>query len=143
MITRDKSELESNGLQVARRLHPEDLKVGDDIVITEVSHQYGTFAWCGLNSFEFPADEVVTLTYLAIDSHFPQKVVSICLPFLLCEQVDSKHVIHDVRSVQLARLESGFAEAARSAYKADRELESTEKPKKKKKKKRKGKKKQR
>ena len=135
MITRDKTELKPDGLQVARRLHPEDLKVGDDIVITEVSHQFGTFGWCGLDSFQYPADEVITLTYLATGNHFPQKVVAICLPFLLCEQVDSTHIIHDVRSLQFARLESGFAKAARSAYKADKELESTKKKKKKKKKK--------
>ena len=121
MIARETTELKSDGLNVARRLHPEDLKVGDDIVITEVSHQFGTFVWCGLDSFQFPADEVVTLTYLANDNHFPQKVVAICLPFVLCEQVDSKHVIHDVRSLQFARLEPSFAEAARIANKLDKD----------------------
>ena len=79
---------------------------------------------------------------MATDNHFPQKVVAICLPFLLCEQVDSKHIIHDVRALQLARLESGFAKAARDAFKDDKELESSEKTKKKKKR-RKGKKKKR
>ena len=51
-------------------------------------------------------------------------------------------MIHDVRAVQLARLGSGFANAARDAYRTDKESESNEKAKKKKKRK-KDKKKQR
>ena len=57
------------------------------------------------------------------------------MPFVLCEQVDSKHVIYDVRSLQFARLEPGFAEAARNAYQSDKDLEGDEKAKKKKKRK--------
>jgi len=142
MIAKNTTELSQSGLKSARRIHPEDLVVGDDIAITEVSYQYGTFAWCALDTFKYPADEVITLTYRATDDHFPQKIVSICLPFLLCELVDGKHMIHDVRTLQLARLESGFASAARHAYRADKELAIGEKTKKKKKRK-KGKKKQR
>jgi len=103
MIAKNKTQPTHPGLQAARQIHPEDLVVGDDIAITEVSYQYGTFAWCALDS---SADEVITLTYRATDDHFPQKIVSICLPFLLCEQVNGKHVIHDVRALQLTRLES-------------------------------------
>ena len=142
MIAKNKTELAESGLQSARRIHPEDLVVGDDIAITEVSYQYGTFAWCALDTFKYPADEVITLTYRPTEDHFPQKVVSICLPFLLCEKIDGKHIIHDVRSLQLTRLESGFAKSARDAYKADGDSESKEKAKKKKKRK-KDKKKQR
>ena len=142
MIAKNKTELEESGLQSARRIHPEDLMIGDDIAITEVSYQYGTFAWCALDTFKYPADEVITLTYRATGDHFPQRVVSICLPFLLCEKIDGKHIIHDVRTLQLTRLESGFANAARGAYRTDKEAESNEKAKKKKKRK-KGKKKQR
>lgn len=131
MIAKNKTQPTHPGLQAARQIHPEDLVVGDDIAITEVSYQYGTFAWCALDSFKYPADEVITLTYRATDDHFPQKIVSICLPFLLCEQVNGKHVIHDVRALQLTRLESGFAQLARDAYRADKESKSNKKAKKK------------
>ena len=146
MIAKNKPELSQSSpakdeLQSARRIHPEDLVVGDDIALTEVSHQYGTFAWYSLDTFKYPADEVITLTYRPSGDHFPQKVVSICLPFLLCELVTGKHVIHDVRTVQLTRLQSGFAKAARAAFKSDKESEETEKKSQEKKKRKKGKKK--
>lgn len=143
MIASNKTQSVQNVLKAARRIHPEDLAVGDDVVVSEATYEFATFLWCGLDSFKYPADELIRLSFLASEDHFPQQVVSICLPYLLCKKVDGKHVIHDLRSLQLARLESGFASAARDAYKADKESEAeSRKSKKKKKKRKKDKKKQ-
>lgn len=143
MTTRSPSQKRQSSstaeLTASRRLHPEDLKIGDDVAISETHHELATCCWLGLDSFQYPPDELIRLTFKAFGDHHPQKIKSICLPFVLCQQSDGKHIVHDLRQVQLTRLDAGFASDVTTALKSDKG--DSKKRKKKKKNKKKGKKK--
>lgn len=112
-----KTETADASLKVAKRLHPEDLQLGDFVAISEFSCEYLPFLWDGVDPIRLPPDKPVRLKFLACDDHQAQEVKSVCLPFVLCQQTDGSHIIHDVRSVQLTRLDSEYAKAVRKAFK--------------------------
>ena len=130
-------ELEKSRLKVSRKLHPEDIAIGDNVAVSEVAYQYAPYMWFGVDSSVLPPHEVVQLTYYPNDSHEPLIVKSVCLPFVLCEQVDTVHVVFDLRQTQLARLDPTFATAVRKALKANVSNSKSRKKSKKKKSKRK------
>jgi len=94
-------------LLLSGQREPEDLVVGDDVAISAMTYQLGTFVWCDIDSFQFPPDELIQLTFLANDDHQPQKIKSICLPFVLCQKINKKHVVYDFRQLQLKKRDSG------------------------------------
>ena len=121
-------------LKCSRLVHPEDLVVGDRVTISSVTYELATFLWCCADSFQFPPDELVKLTFKANEGHYPMTVKSICLPYVLCKRIDKKHAVYDLRQLQLTRLDRDFADAVRDAYKADKKANSKKKRKSKKKK---------
>lgn len=122
-------------LKASKRVHPEDLKIGDDVAISETHHQLATCCWLGLDSFQYPPDQSIRLSLMASGDHHPQKVKSICLPFVLCQQSDGKHVVHDLRQMQLSRLDATFAADVATALQSDKQASHKAKKKKTKKKK--------
>ena len=113
------AELEESQLKVSRKLHPEDIAIGDNVAISEVAYQYASFMWFGVDSSVLPPHDVVQLTFYPYDSHEPLIVRSVCLPFVLCEQVNARHVVLDLRRTQLVRLDESFATTVRKALKAN------------------------
>lgn len=113
------SELAESQLKVSKKLHPEDIAIGDNVAVSEVAFQYASFMWFGVDSTVLPPHEVVQLTYYPTDTNEPLIVKTICLPFVLCEQVDAQHVVLDLRRTQLVRLDPSFAHSVRKALKAN------------------------
>ena len=138
MITQGKIETAddaaSPALRVSKRIHPEDLNVGDHVAVTETIHQLPTYCWCGLDAYQHPPDELIRLTVRPQDGHQPLKIKSICLPWVLCKTIDGKHIVHDLRQTQLSRLDPGFVAAVHKSYKSDLDKEKKKKGKKKRKK---------
>lgn len=107
----------------ARKLHPEDICVGDDVALSEVVFQYPSYMWCGADTTMLPPDQKVQVTFLPWESPQPLKVQSICLPFVLCKQVNGKSEMLDIRQVQLVRLDFEFASRARKALNSNKTSE--------------------
>ena len=114
---RKQSETTNSKITVARKLHPEDISVGDDVALSEVSYQFPSFFWCGADHAILPPESQVRITFLPIEEPQTLKVKSICLPFVLCTLADGKHQVYDVRQVQLVRLDRGFAQKVRDSRK--------------------------
>lgn len=111
-----KLSIQSNdgtALTTVRRLPPEDIRVGDDVALYEITYQVPSFLWCGADPVTLPTDRPVQLTYMACDNPTPLKVKGVCLPFVLCEAIDEVHHVYDVRQVQLVRLDERFASLVR------------------------------
>ena len=132
--TETTSDATANELKVSRRIHPEDLNVGDRVAIAETINEYGTFCWCGLDSYQYPPDKLIRLTVRPHDGHHPQTVKSICLPYVLCKMVNGKHIVHDLRQTHLSLLDPFFAAAVEASYKSDLDKEKKKKRKKQRKK---------
>ncbi len=107
-------------LRCSRLVHPEDLVVGDRVTISSVTYELATYFWCGVDSFQFPPDELIRLTLKATDGHFPMTVKSICLPYVLCQRIDKQHAVYDLRQIQLTRVDRDFADAVCDACKEDK-----------------------
>lgn len=101
-------------------MYPEDLSVGDHIVLSEVSYQYATFNWCGADmSIRSPEEPIEITYYPSWDKHEPMKVKAVCLPFVLCKTVEKKHCVLDLRQVKVARVDDNFATSVKNAAKSD------------------------
>ena len=111
-ILKNKSERPSD-LTVARRLHPEDIGIGDHLAILLVSHEFPSSLWCGVDVTRLPPEQTVRLTFLPYEEFECLKVKSVCLPFVLCKSCRNRHKVIDVRQVQLAKLDPAFARAVR------------------------------
>lgn len=113
-------------IEFAKPLHPEDLAVGDDVVILFTSSQYPTFNWYGFDTGMQPIEKPISVTYLPFGDQGALVVQQICLPFVLCRTFDDRHRYLDIRQVQLARLSKAFAEADREARKLDQKAANNE-----------------
>jgi len=117
---------------VCRAIHPEDLSAGDFVTVLQQVHQVGTFAWCGIDTYQFPPNEAIELT---IRGNFEAlKVKDICYPFLLCTDNDGKVHVIDSRSEQLGRLDPSFVDNLNKATKAQQRKKDKKKKSKKRKK---------
>ena len=125
-----------SALTVAKPLHAEDLAVGDDVAVLFTSSQFPTFNWYGFDTSMLPIEQPITITYLPFDDQEALIVEKICLPFVICKTYDQRHRYLDIRQVQLARLDKGFARADRKARKHDQKAAAFENEKASKKKKR-------
>lgn len=133
-IAENQSETSALELKVAKRLHPEDICVGDDIALSEVAYQYLSFHWCGADATILPPERPVRVTFLPPHGdNQPLKIKSVCLPFVLCETVNGKHKLYDVRQIQFVKLDSDFAQKVRDAFNEKKESKKKSKRKRKKK----------
>ena len=117
-------------------IHPEDLLVGDYITVLHQTWQVATYAWCSIDTYQFPPNKPIEIS---IRGYFDAlKVKDICFPFLLCtDNDDAVHVI-DSRSYQLGKLAPSFVNNLKNATKAH-QCKLNKKKKSKKRKKRKAK----
>jgi hypothetical protein len=97
-------------LKCAKKLPAEDIAVGDFVALGEIGCQLPSFFWCGADTTMWPPDQPVHITFLPFGDREPLKVKSVCLPFVLCELPNGKPKVHDVRQVQLLKLDHGFAQ---------------------------------
>ena len=136
----------TSSLSVSKKIHPEDIRLGDDVMISEVMYQYPSYPWNSC-SITLRPEDTVDVTFLSPPDTTPMVVKAVCLPFILCKTETSRHRVFDLRQIQLVRLDKTFATqflAAREAEKAEYETRSKKKKRKKRKsKKEKAKKKKR
>ena len=124
----------SASLSVSRKIHPEDICVDDNVMISEIMYQYPSYPWHSC-SFGIRPQDPVDVTFLSPPDTTPMVVKAICLPFILCQTGTNHHRVFDLRQVQLVRLDKTFAARFHAAREADRaESETTKKRKKKKRK---------
>ena len=116
-----KSRIEKGAkLTVARTVFPEDLAVGDSVVLSQVAFQYPSFCWCGADMTVRPPEEPIQIAFQpSWDKHEPMKVKAVCLPFVLCKTVEKKHCVLDLRQVKVAKVDSSFAAAVKTAKTSD------------------------
>lgn len=120
MKTKNAENEKGAKLTVARTVYPEDLSVGDSVVLSHVTVEYASFNWCGADLTVRPPEEPIVITYQPFwDKHEPMKVKAVCLPFVLCKTVEKKHCVLDLRQVKVARVDRGFAKAVSKAKQAD------------------------
>src|SRR5262245_44709770 len=86
----------------ARQLAPEDVRAGDYICVMKVLQEYMPY-WALLEESWKPP-ELIRLTWMPADSGTPLKVVEVCVPFVLVQQVDGSHKTLDLRRHQIGRL---------------------------------------
>jgi hypothetical protein len=96
-----------------KRLHPEDILVGDDVAVADVVREFPSFFWCGSDSMVHPREELVRLRFQGDETFKVWSVKNVCLPFVLVENEDRQGRVLDVRLVQLVKLDPQFARDAR------------------------------
>lgn len=106
--------MEKNDLTVrttiARPLAPEDLRVDQYVCVLQVLHEFVPL-WC---IFEqgWTTPEPVRLSMLPPDGGTPLRIVEVCVPFVLVEQIDGTHQTLDLRRHRLAALSERFGRRA-------------------------------
>lgn len=127
-MTSASSTTKATAMTSVRTLHPEDICVGDNVAIMSRSVQVPTFMWCNFDTSMTPMEKPVRMTFLPDGEQEALRVSDVCLPFIICDTYDNKHVFIDLRQTQLARLDAAFAKADRKARKNnDREAASAKK----------------
>lgn len=95
--------------QAARKIHAEDICVGDWLAVSDVTHEFASFLWDGLDSFETKKEELIRINYLAHDDFDIYRVKAICLPFVYTKNSKKKNRVFDLRLTNLFRLTEQFA----------------------------------
>jgi hypothetical protein len=104
------SKDKTNGPIVARPLGPEDLRADDYVCVMHVLKEYLPFFLLMEDSWKEP--KPVRLQWLPEDAGTPLRVVEVCVPFVLVEQVDGSHRTLDLRRHKLARVSGRFGNRA-------------------------------
>ena len=104
--------------QTAKVLAPEDLAVGDEVAVLSELHEYISYFWDSDASLR-PPESPVRIRWIPRKVEPPLKVRAVCLPFVLVQQISGKCQQLDIRQVQLARLEAGYAKLARKHFKRE------------------------
>ena len=119
-------EREAIRLTSSRKVHPENLRVGDYVAIASVTYEIPSFLWCGLDHIAYPPDQTIDIAFTkSADENAPLLVKSVCLPFVLCKSVDGDHRLIDLRRTALLKLDNTFGqEAAKSLTKKSKSKSS-------------------
>ena len=117
-----------------RAIHPEDLLAGDYVTVLQQTYQVATYAWCGIDTHQFPPNEPIEIS---LRGYFEAlKVEDICFPFLLCTNNEGEVRVIDSSSNQLGKLAPSFVQNLKTATKAQQDkLDKKKKSKKRKKRK--------
>ena len=93
---------------LAKTLAPEDVRCGDYVTILTKSAEFPSFFWdCRpqLNN----DSEVINISFRPEEAGEPQRVVEICLPFVLTKTHKDKVNIIDIRASSLVKLSDTYA----------------------------------
>ncbi|MCP3902870.1 MAG: hypothetical protein GY715_04465 [Planctomycetes bacterium] len=95
---------------LARVLRPEDVRPG--IYVAVLYRIIEFLPTSCLEDHRLGVPQPVRLRWLPWDGGAPLKVKDVCLPFVLVRPPKGRRQVLDVRRVELARLDSGFARRA-------------------------------
>lgn len=96
---------------IARPLAPEDIRPGDHVCVLQVLQEYLPL-WCLFESDTWKDPQPLRFRWLPADGDTPLRVIEVCVPFLLVEQVDGSHRTLDLRRHRLARVSEQFGRRA-------------------------------
>ncbi|MFK7736093.1 MAG: hypothetical protein AB8B50_08705 [Pirellulaceae bacterium] len=99
-------------MEFARPLAPEDIAVGDCVVVSDSTYEFPSFYWCGSELNDFGGEPLVRLTYQNTMPK-PLKVKAICFPYVLCTTLKGRRRLIDLRRNELRRLSKRFVKAYR------------------------------
>ena len=106
-----KVSLKTAGSLLAKRVAGEDLARGDYVTVMTEMEEYPSFFWL-CDAPLLAIDELVCLKRKPPTAGQPLKVIDICLPFVLVEQMKGKHKTLDLRTCELARLDAHYGKQA-------------------------------
>jgi hypothetical protein len=101
---------------LAKPLAPEDIRQGDFVTPLWVIAEIPSF-WWRCDSWSLPIEEPVRIRFLPNYEGVPLKVRSVCVPFVLVKAPSGEQKVLDLRSCQLAKLDSAHATRAWKAIK--------------------------
>ena len=101
---------------LAKPLAPEDIRQGDFVTPLWVIAEIPSF-WWRCDSWSLPIEEPVRIRFLPNYEGVPLKVRSVCVPFVLVKAPSGEQKVLDLRSCQLAKLDSAHAVRAWKALK--------------------------
>lgn len=110
-------EANMDHLRTSSAVAPEDIRRGDYLAILRQVCEY-----VPLFSEGKPEDGGLPRRILLLPKQggMPLRVIEVCLPFLLVEQVDGTHTTLDARRSRFARLTEEYARLATKRIRADR-----------------------
>ena len=93
----------------SRAIGPEDVKRGDFVTVTHTMHEYLQDLCPSL-----PEDDVkiVRVTVMSEEAGQAKRVIAVCLPFILVEDIANKRASLDLRRHRIARLSKGYGRIA-------------------------------
>lgn len=116
-MTEAATQPKSVNTTACQNVHPEDLRVGEFVVVLQQSYQLGTYNWCGLDAHQFPPDRPIELTLRGVFDGLLE-VQEVCFPFVLCRDYHGNAVVLDARSTELGRLSESFADGYKTLMKS-------------------------
>ena len=105
------SSLNPTELSATKVVAPDDIHAGDYVSVVSIVDEYPSFLWCGDSDLQ-PRETPVMIRSRPRMPEAPLKVLATCLPFILVQQRSGRCRQLDVRSVQLARVDPGYAKLA-------------------------------
>lgn len=101
---------------LAKVLAPEEIRAGDFVTPLFMIAEMPSY-WWRCDEWSLPHDQPVRIRFTATSEGLPLKVTSICLPFVLTKTPAGDLSALDLRTCQLARLDTLHAKRAWKAYK--------------------------
>lgn len=103
-----------NEIKVVRMVRPDDVRVGDYVMVMHVSYDYVTMS-CGVGSDGLT---VQRLTVVPNETAPPVRIESACVPFVMVRSAKGKSSMVDMRRVQLGRVSNVFGRAVFASTRA-------------------------
>ena len=128
--TSNELEFELSASAAAKKTHPEDLCVGDDVAVAEQVLQFPSYCWDECNSMFESKEQPVRISFQSLDPFEAYKVTALCLPFVMVTNRQEKAKVFDLRLTRLFRLSASFAESFRKQKKKKVKAKSKKKRKK-------------
>lgn len=112
------SETTLPSISACRSVHTEDLQVGEYVTVLQRTFPVGTFAWCGLDTHQYPPETPIQVAFR--EDFVLLRIKDICLPFVLCTDHDKQVQTFDARATEFGRVPKSFADNFLKLAKAEK-----------------------
>ncbi len=121
---RTKSTRLRRAWSVAKPLAPEEIRLGDRVIVLHQIVEMPSFFW-EVDSTTLPVDRVVRVTRIPDQVEPPLKVTTVCLPMVGTETWNGETRLFDVRLIHLARVDRAFAKTIWKGLRKSTETNTT------------------
>jgi hypothetical protein len=97
---------------VSRRLAAEDIQIGSYITVVQQISELVSFLWMG-DTLPEGREQPVLYRHTPSNCGEPYRVLAVCLPFVLTEDISEEAAILDLRQCEVTQLSAGYVEAVR------------------------------